>query len=423
MKLTEKVISALVCDKGRKDRLVFDDQVRGLGVRISASGNKNFIVQFNTVTGEKRRLPIGAWGAVTLEQARSTAKASIGLAAAGRDPFAERKASKEAALKTNANRLTLQALLKYWAEIGLADRREGYRWESVRAISVAFAHFLTRPAGDLTRLDAIVVFDELVRAGKPSMASRTLAYARACFSWALKHGHLETNPFAGLPMTSTTTTRERVLSDAEIGAIFNSCEALGYPFGPLFQILLLTAQRRDEGAGMRYSELSKDGATWTIPADRSKNRKTHEVHLAAPVRSIIAALPHHPNSDLVFSTNGVTPVSGFSRARARLDASVDMSNDWRLHDFRRTCVTWLAGAGFNTAVADKILNHTTLAGLTTVGRTYQRAEFLPERRQALEAWAEHVIRLSMRCAAHQVNLSAIQEGEQIEPQTSPRRIA
>jgi integrase len=411
MKLTEKVISALVCEQGRKDRLVFDDQVRGLGVRISASGSKNFIVQFRTVTGRKRRLRIGAWGAMTLEQARSIAKGTVGEAAVGRDPFAERKASRETARDSaGGDRLSLTALLGRWAEIGLCDRRQGYRREAVRAVSVAFARFLPRRANEITRADAIGVLDELVRAGKVSMASRTLAYARACFSWAVKRGQLEANPFSGLPIASTVITRDRVLSDAEISAIFNGSAALGYPFGPLFQVLMLTAQRRDEVAGMRWSELSSDCATWTIPAGRSKNRKAHEVHLAESVRSIIGSLPRLATSDLVFSTSGITPVSGFSRARARLDSLQDMPTDWRLHDFRRTCVTWLAEAGFNTAVADKILNHATATGLTTVARTYQRAQFVPERRKALDAWSEHITRLSRRAAPERASQNLDAEG-------------
>ena len=111
---------------------------------------------------------------------------------------------------------------------------------------------------------------------------------------------------------------------------------------------------------------------------------------------LLAALPRRTDTDLIFSTNGKTAVSGFSKAKSRLEDIIAEKNasqkisDWRLHDFRRSCVTWLAGAGFNPAVADKILNHKTATGITTVGRVYQRAEYLQERKQALEAWARHI---------------------------------
>ena len=149
---------------------------------------------------------------------------------------------------------------------------------------------------------------------------------------------------------------------------------------------------------MRWSEISSDNAAWTIPAERSKNGKAHEVHLGPEASAVLAALPRQGESDLIFTTNGETAVSGFSKARERLGGLIAKSSagtsadDWRFHDFRRTCVTWLASAGFNTSVADKILNHfdgDRADGM--VGQVYQRAEYLPERRAALEAWARHVI--------------------------------
>jgi integrase len=397
VKLTEKTIASLICASGQKDRLVFDDAVPGLGVRISASGSKGFLVQFRTAPGGKRRLPIGSWGSVTLEQARQAAKGILGQVAAGRDPYAERKALREnAKVEAEADRLTLEALLSDWSEIGLSENSMTYRKEAVRALSAAFGDFLNRRADALKRADAVRVLDGLVKAGKVAIAGRTRAYGRACYSWAIKRGTLDANPFADLPIPTSTKSRDRVLSDMEVGAIYRTAQGLGYPFGPLLQLLMLTAQRRDEVAGMRWSEISTDGTTWKVPAERAKNRKANIVHLSPEVRAILAAIRRNVGTDLVFSTNQRTAVSGFSKVRERLGsilaaAAEPVVDDWRLHDFRRSCVTWLAGAGFNTAVADKILNHATTTGLTTVGMVYQRAEYLPERLQALEAWARHVV--------------------------------
>jgi integrase len=397
MKLTEKIIAGLQCANGKKDRLVFDDAVQGLGLRISGKGAKNFLVQFTTPTGGKRRLPLGGWGSITLEQARQAARSALGQVAAGRDPFADRKTDKENALKqSDGDKLTLAALLSDWLAIGLVDNRESYRREAIRAISLAFAPHLKRRADSLKRADAVRVLDGLVKAGKGPIASRTTAYARACYSWAVKRGRLVENPFANLPIPSANRSRDRVLNDAEIVAVYQGAASLGYPFGPLIQLLLLTAQRRDEVADMRWSEISSDQTTWTQPAERAKNHKGHVVHMSPEARAILATLPRRKDTDLIFTTNGRTAVSGFSKIKTRLDGVIadgeqgEAIKDWRLHDFRRSCVTWLAGAGFNPAVADKILNHTTATSMTTVGQVYQRAEYLQERKQALEAWARHV---------------------------------
>ena len=159
---------------------------------------------------------------------------------------------------------------------------------------------------------------------------------------------------------------------------------------------------------MRWSEVSADLAVWTIPAKRAKNGAAHVVHLAPEARAVLAGVPRFAASDYVFTTTGTSPVSGFSKAKVRLDAAVAAARAeaaatcgaeaetmpaWRLHDFRRSAVTWLAGPPhrFPPHVCDKLLNHVATTGLSDVGRVYQRAQFLAEREAALEAWAQHVV--------------------------------
>lgn len=291
MKLTEKIISTLACEAGRKDRLVFDDTVRGLGVRISKSGAKSFLVQYRDASGCKRRLPLGAWGSISLEQARQAARATLGRAATGRDPFTERKVAKERAAKdAESDKFTLLVLLADWKTIGLANNRESYRREAVRAVSLAFKLYLHRRADTLRKADVIKVLDGLVRAGKAATANLTAAYGRACFSWAQKRGRLSENPFDGIPSTGPKSSRDRVLTDCEIGAIARNAEKLQYPFGPVIKLLLLTGQRRDEVATMQWTEVSPDLSTWTQPSTKTKNKQGHIVHLAPETRPILAAL-------------------------------------------------------------------------------------------------------------------------------------
>jgi integrase len=328
--------------------------------------------------------------------------------AKGGDPVKERVAIREAAaVEARAERLTLRTLLGDWSALGLAGRRESYRKEAVRAVSVAFADFLDRRADALTRADAVYILDALVKEGRHAMAGRTLAYGRACFAWAVKRDRLTSNPFLGLPIPAAVTQRDRVLTDDEVGAIYNGAGTLGYPFAPLIRLLLLTAQRRDEVAGMRWSEVADDGVMWILPGERAKNSRSHFVHLSEEARTVLANTPRTVGTDLVFTTKGTTPVSGFSKAVERLIIATERYRieraetagrkpppsmaGWRLHDFRRTCVTWLAGAGFAPHVADKLLNHAAAGELSDVGRVYQRNAFLPERKAALEAWGQHVL--------------------------------
>ena len=335
--------------------------------------------------------PVGAWGGITVDQARDAARARLGDVAKGIDPRAVRLAAKEKAEAARAEaQLTLDALIDNWAKLHLAGRRPRYRTEAVRALRLAFAGHLKRAAARLSRADAVNVLDQLVHAGTPAIAGRTLAYARACYGWAEKRGKVPGNPFAGLPIPAGVEARERSLSGEELGRVWNAAAAMAEPWGPLFRLLLLTLARREEVAGMRWSELSQDLSTWTIPSTRMKRGNAHVVTLPEAAREALCSVTRVRDRDLVFSTTGKTPVSGFTKAKAALDKAAKVT-DWRLHDFRRTGVSSLAAMGFDSIVADKLLAHQA-SKLSDVARVYQRHDFATERKAALAAWATHVLR-------------------------------
>jgi Arm DNA-binding domain/Phage integrase family len=303
-KLTDTFLKAFRPAPGAKDRLVFDTECRGLGVRASANGNRVFIVQWtDRATGRKQREPLGAWGSITIEQPRAAARARLGRVAQGVNPATEWSAARAEDQKRRASaaaakeeaRFTFDALISDWTKLHLAGKRERYATEAERALRLAFATHLSRPASAVTHATVIAVLDKLAGEGKAPIAGRTMAYGRACFGWAVKRRRLMANPFAGLPVIQgANPSRDRVLSDDEIGAVWRAAGAMGYPFGPLAQLLLLTAQRRDEVAGMRWSELSLDQSTWTLPGVRAKNGKAHIVHLAEPAREVLASVPVSP---------------------------------------------------------------------------------------------------------------------------------
>jgi integrase len=412
-KLTDRFLSTFMPADGAKDRLAFDTECRGLGIRATAGGGKVFLVQWtDRATGRKVREPLGAWGALTVDKAREAARIRLGRVAAGHDPKAERAARKaeddrqraETTRAKVAAAYTLEKLVEEWAELHLAGKRGRYASEAERALRVAFRVHLTRPAAALDYGAVTEVLDALAAGGRAPMASRTMAYGRACYGWAVKRRKLALNPFQGLPVIQGgSPTRDRVLTEAEVGAIWRAAGGLGYPFGPLVRLLLLTAQRREEVAAMRWSEISADGSTWTLPAARAKNGRAHVVHLSAPAQEVLAGVKRIKSQDFVFSTTGTTAASGFSRAKRALDTALEVEGaaapsaidqaappSWRFHDFRRTAVTWLAGAGFPPHVADRLLNHVggTISGVAAV---YQRSEFLAERRAALDAWGAHIL--------------------------------
>ncbi len=204
--------------------------------------------------------------------------------------------------------------------------------------------------------------------------------------------------------------------------------------------MLVTLQRRDEVGGIVFPELAAD--TWIIPRERAKNDRAHEVTLSdLALRIIDDAKAGRPKleevkaSPLLFTTNGKTSVSGFSRAKERLDAEIErlaridrglpeddekcrkklklkpgepfprFVPEWILHDLRRTGATGMARLNIPPHVVDRILNHVsgTIRGVAAV---YNRFEYAPERKNALEAWSRYVESLLREPADNVVALRA-----------------
>ncbi len=410
MKFTDRSLAKLSLETGRKDRIVFADDPRQLGVRVTTTGRLVFLAQWtHPTTKRKVRERIGEYGPVTIEDAKARARDLVGRVARGVDPRAEREAATVADKAARAeDKLTLETLISSWGRRHLSNRRERYAEEAQRALRYAFGDHLRKAAVRLTRAEVVKALDALATSGKGTTADRTKAYGRACYGWAIGREMLAANPFEGVSAFSDDVSRDRVLTDGELVEIAAASAAMSYPWGPFYRLALLTLQRRDEVAGMRWSELASDLSLWTIPGERMKNGKPHDEQLAEPVRAILRSIPRIAKRDLVFTTTGTTPISGFSRAKAALDTALMKVrskaaagtghepvalNPWRLHDFRRTGVSTMAALGIDSIVADKILAHKP-AKLKGVAAVYQRHEFAKERRVALEAWAAHVASVS-----------------------------
>jgi integrase len=262
---------------------------------------------------------------------------------------------------------------------------------------------MDRPITSINKRDVIALLDQVMDRGSPIMANRALAHVRRMLAWCVERGILEVSPAAGVKPPGEEVSRDRVLSDTEVAAIWTACDGLGWPFGPIVQLLILTAQRRDEVACMAWDQLDVDAALWTLPREATKADRAHDVPLSDEALAIIASLPKC-SGPLVFSRGG-RPPSGFSRAKVRLDAASGVT-DWRFHDLRRTAATGLAKMGHPPHVVSAILNHSPAAtqGVTAI---YQRHRYLDERRAALDVWARQVGRLIGHQSDNVVTLQSI----------------
>jgi integrase len=178
--------------------------------------------------------------------------------------------------------------------------------------------------------------------------------------------------------------RDRVLTLDEIRAIYDAAEFLSPLWTPIVRLLILTAQRRSDIAHLRWSEVELEKQRFTLPAARTKSGRAHIVHLS---EAALAELPQQGEWDLLFTTTGNSPVSGFSKMKRELDKLLPDLEPWRFHDFRTSFATVMAGSGANEGVVDRILNHAaTGSAASAVARVYNMSSQLPQRAKVLDDW-------------------------------------
>ena len=166
-------------------------------------------------------------------------------------------------------------------------------------------------------------------------------------------------------------------------------DAEGYPFGTMTKLLILTGQRRGEVTQMRWSQLDLKSKTWLIPAELSKNGREQLLPLSDHALKVINSVPRQGN-DLLFPArgNGENVVSGFTRAKNRLDRLSGVTG-WTLHDLRRTTATFLGKLDTPPHVIERVLNHVS-GSFAGVAGVYNRHPYLDEMRAALQMWGNHL---------------------------------
>jgi integrase len=273
--------------------------------------------------------------------------------------------------------------------------RENTARETERLLRAGFVpSWGERDIQSITRNDVNVVLDGYLAEGSPSAAIHALAAVRKFFNWCVERGLLEASPCERIGRPAPIRSRERTLDDLELAAVWAGAEQVGYPYEQLVQLLLLTAQRRGEVAGMLWSELDLEKAVWLLPASRTKNKRPHYVPLSGGALRIISSLSRaHPAYVFPARGNDEATLSGFSKFKRRLDTLAGLSEAWTLHDLRRSAATGMAGLGVPPHIVERILNHVS-GSFGGVAGIYNRFAYEAEMRQALEMWGGHLEKIS-----------------------------
>jgi integrase len=384
-------------------RIVYIDQgAPGLELRVSTDGRKAWSIRYRAKGSERKRETFGTYPAVSLAEARQRAREIGSAAAKGIDLPAAETHEREEERKAAGRPQTVGDLLDEYVEhYCKSNQRQWLLTERMLANHV-------RPAigkkllGELRRADIVELLDGLQNEkGFKAQVNRVRAQVVAAFNWAIEREYLDTNPAAAIRRRKIEAPRDRVLSDDELRAIWQAADGLADPSRSLVKAWILTGQRRDELRCMTWREVDPNRAVWTLPARRNKGKRDHEIPLAPAMLALIEALPRR--SHYVFTIDGTRPYSGQEYLKAILDSKSGVKG-WTFHDFRRTASTGMAALHVPQDTIDRVLNHAkgTLAG------TYNRHQYLDQKRKALEAWAERVAFIvgEARDAANVVELKA-----------------
>jgi integrase len=307
-KLTKSAIDALPTPAS--DVVYWDAGCPGFGVKVTPKGRKIFIVLYRTGgAGSKlRKYTIGPYGRVTLHQARVAAQKVFTAKLDGRDPAAEKR---EAKRRVVADRV--EDLLETFITQRLSQNRSGGEISRLLRREVG-KPWAGRSIHAISKRDVVEVISAIELRGAPGTANKTLKSLKTFLRWCVGRAVLDQSPAEGVPLPAKEVARDRVLDDKELAQIILAARKMGGPYGGIVELLALTGQRREEVARLTWDELDLARRVWTIPKSRTKNAKSHVVHLSD---QSVAVLKHADRRGaLIFSPLGAKPFRNFGRENA-----------------------------------------------------------------------------------------------------------
>jgi integrase len=398
MKLDADTIKTLELPSGKTDAIYFDDDLIGFGLRMRRDGGRlrrTWIAQYRA-KGRTRRFKIDDVGDVArlgkrdVERVRDKALVVIGAVKDGKDPQSDKAKDRSTAART------LKSVAEEYLAMKQLDLEEGrYRSASYRVTKLYligkpyFGPLHSMTITDISLADIATRLNAITRNNGSVTSGRARSALSSMFTWAMQNGLMGKNPHNPVIATKKpqdATPRERVLTDAELVAIWRACR--DDDFGKIVKLLTLTACRRNEIGGLRRTEIKDD--TLTLPKERVKNNHELRLPLTQMARSIIEMVLERVGRDHLFGDRSDMGFTYWTKGKDALDARLSSKFEWRLHDLRRTAATWMAEHGdVEPHIIEAVLNHYS-GHRSGVAGTYNRARYERQIRAALAVWADHV---------------------------------
>ena len=374
-----------------KRREIWDALVPGMGLRTTDKGAVSFVLatRFPGAKNPARRT-LGAYGKLTLEQARDKARHWLDLVHRGIDPQVEEERERLAERRKAAT--TFGAVAEDFIREKCARERRGFEVERIIRRDLLPA-WDSRPIADITPVDIVLLLKPIKARGEYA-AHAALSTIKRLLGWAAEsqvYG-IALSPADRLKPKSLIgekRPRTRVLTDPEIRAFVRACDQLGYPYGSIGKMLLLTGARHREVSEAPWSEIDLAKRAWTIGQGRFKSAVEHVVPLTSDMVALLEGLPRFKRGSHVFSTtSGEKPTMITDKIKQKIDDLMAQKlgakpKPWVIHDLRRTVRSHLAALRIPDHVAEMVLGH----GRKGLQRVYDQHRYEAEMREALTLWA------------------------------------
>lgn len=399
----------------------WDNSTPGFGLRVTSKGTRTW-TGLTRLLGQSavKRFTLGRYaerdhdGGLTLAQARSEWLALKKRIQSGENPRVTEAEEKAEAIQRQAH--TFESVVEEFLRVHHPVKKPALRPSTLRRYKLVLmgpdlAPWRKRPIASITKSDVLAALHRMKARGLGVSCNRGLAAVKVLMHWCVQWELIDHAPTDGIKPIAAEIIRDRHLygdtehdRPSEIGLLWRATDRVG-PFGGMVKLLLLTGQRRDEVTGMRHSELvdlAGKNPRWSLPPERTKNNKRHLVPLSPEAVRIIQRMPRIAGSELVFSTTGTTPFSGFSNLKEKIERTIaalkkeqptqyarQFTEEWRFHDLRRTVKTGLSELRVPSEIRDDILGHSRQG----MDRVYDHAQHADERREAMLKWSDHIMTL------------------------------
>jgi integrase len=362
-------------EPGKERTVYWDTALPSFGLMVTERGAKSWVLQYRNGR-VSRRFTINS--VLSLEDARREARAILGQVARGHDPLLERRRA------STASKNTLRAVCeRYLVREGGKLRTTAKRQANLERL--VYPALGDRQIDEIKRSDINALLDHIEDGRGAAMADQILSTLRRICNWhAIRDDQFRTPFVRGMARrTPEQRERDRILNDDELRAVWRTAEVFASPWGQFIRFLLLTSARRTEASAMTWSEVS--GNEWTIPKERYKTGIEVTLPLSQAAMKVLNEIPRIEGCEFVFTTDGRTPISGFSTFKLKFDIACGV-RDWRIHDLRRSARSLLSRAGVNSDIAERCMGH----ALPGVRGTYDKHHYIPQMQGAFEALAAQI---------------------------------